>query len=930
MGNARLATRCLGLTTVLCSLFAAGGGCGTFFAASESGAGGHGAGGHGGGGHGGGGAGGGAECTAETVAEDCGASSDCQAFTCESETCKATPAAKNTPCTDAPGDEVCNGEGECVPASCTDGVLDGKETDVDCGGDACGACDNGKLCLAGIDCQSGYCAGTQGGSGGAGGSGTGSGGSGGAGTGGAGGSGTGSGGSGGSGPAVCAACSADAHCAAGTFCDTSAAGGTCVAKQADGTACSAANQCLSGFCPKGDGVCCDTSCDSTCEACLAAKTGGAKDGECVPVKADTDPDNECVTSDADCHINECGGVAGACKPATTATICRKGSGDICDPDEKCSGVPGDACPMDVVKESVTVCRKGSGDTCDPDELCTGMAGDACPADVVKNNVAVCRTGSGDTCDPNELCTGIPGNVCPPDVVKNNGTVCRTGSGDICDPDEKCTGMAGDACPADVVKNSAAVCRTGSGDTCDPDEKCSGVAGNACPADVVKANGTVCRAKNGDCDKAESCSGNALQACPNDAVVPSATECRAKNGVCDVAELCDGAAKACPNDAFAPQGQVCLPAGLCDGLGGAQLNCLAQVVQIATGHDHTCARFDNATVKCWGRNDYGQLGLGDTLDRGDNANELGANFPAVDLGLGRTAKAIAAGGYRTCALLDNATVKCWGRNDYGQLGVGDTANRGDAANELGDNLPAVSLGTGRTATALAAGEFSTCVVLDNATVKCWGQNSSGQLGLGHTVARGTAANQMGDNLPAVSLGTGRTANALSAGWGHTCALLDNATVKCWGQNGGGQLGLGDTVSRGNDANEMGDTLLAVPLGTGRTAVAIDAGYNHVCAVLDNATVKCWGRNDSGQLGQGNTLDRGDQANELGDNLPAVSLGTGRTAKALSGGQSHTCVLLDNATVKCWGFNSYGQLGLGDKFDRGDAANELGNNLPAVPL
>ena len=172
-------------------------------------------------------------------------------------------------------------------------------------------------------------------------------------------------------------------------------------------------------------------------------------------------------------------------------------------------------------------------------------------------------------------------------------------------------------------------------------------------------------------------------------------------------------------------------------------------------------------------------------------------------------ALAAGLYHTCALLSDGTVKCWGINGQGQLGLGDTANRGDAANELGDKLPAVALGMGKTAKALAAGPGHTCAVLSDDTVKCWGYNFSGQLGLGDTADRGDAANELGDSLPAVALGAGKSAKALAAGLFHTCALLSAGTVKCWGSNFSGQLGLGDTANRVN-ANELGDNLPAVLL------------------------------------------------------------------------------------------------------------------------
>jgi alpha-tubulin suppressor-like RCC1 family protein len=354
------------------------------------------------------------------------------------------------------------------------------------------------------------------------------------------------------------------------------------------------------------------------------------------------------------------------------------------------------------------------------------------------------------------------------------------------------------------------------------------------------------------------------------------------------------------------------------------------VAIDAGAKHTCAILDDASVKCWGDNGSGRLGLGDTDKRGDAAGEMGESLPAVALGTGRTAVAISAGDAHSCAILDDGTVKCWGNNGSGRLGLGDTAKRGDAAGEMGDSLPTVALGTGRTAVVIDAGAKHTCAILDDGTVKCWGDNGSGRLGLGDTAKRGDAAGEMGDSLPAVALGTGRTVVAISVGDAHTCAILDDGTVKCWGDNGSGRLGLGDTAKRGDAAGEMGDNLPAVALGTGRTAVAIDAGAKHTCAILDDGTVKCWGDNGTGRLGLGDTAKRGDAAGEMGDSLPTVALGTGRSAVAITAGDAHTCAVLDDATVKCWGNNGTGRLGLGDTAKRGDSAGEMGDSLPAVRI
>src|SRR6185295_8790590 len=118
---------------------------------------------------------------------------------------------------------------------------------------------------------------------------------------------------------------------------------------------------------------------------------------------------------------------------------------------------------------------------------------------------------------------------------------------------------------------------------------------------------------------------------------------------------------------------------------------------------------------------------------------------------------------------------------------------------------------------------------------WGANSSGQLGYGDTAQR------FDPGTTVVNLGAGRTAKRLAAGLNHTCAILDNDTLKCWGANSSGQLGYGDATNR------LAPQDTPVNLGTGRTALLVTAGANHTCALLDDTSIKCWGTNSNGQLG-----------------------------------------------------------------------------------
>eukprot|EP00798_Chlamydomonas_sp_ICE-L_P021652 gene21652-28665_t len=316
--------------------------------------------------------------------------------------------------------------------------------------------------------------------------------------------------------------------------------------------------------------------------------------------------------------------------------------------------------------------------------------------------------------------------------------------------------------------------------------------------------------------------------------------------------------------------------------------------IAVGWRHTCAILNGGDLKCLG------------ID----------SPPFVDLGTGRTVTAVAVGYFHTCAILDNGKLKCWGENDDGQLG-----RDGDGSEGMGDDLPVVNLGTGRTVTAIAIGGTHTCALLDNGKLKCWGQNEHGQLGLGRTADDV----EVSDEAYAIDLGTGRIATAIAAGNDHTCALLDNGKLKCWGRNDDGQLGLGDNETHVGD---VGDALPYVDLGTNRNATAIAAGIAHTCAILDGGQLKCWGLNSHGQLGLGDSVSRGDDEEEMGNNLPVVELGSNRRTKAISSGGYHNCAPLDNDSVKCWGMSREGQLGIGKYSDVGDRVAHMDDNLPSV--
>ena len=252
----------------------------------------------------------------------------------------------------------------------------------------------------------------------------------------------------------------------------------------------------------------------------------------------------------------------------------------------------------------------------------------------------------------------------------------------------------------------------------------------------------------------------------------------------------------------------------------------------------CALLDDGAVVCWGRGFYGALGQASTNDIYYSSV---ASTPDVDLGANHTTKDICVGYMHACALLENGSVKCWGNNDYEQLGFGilpapppwvagapppaymappppaggpgeaPSWNTGDEPNEMGEELPALNLGTGVRVKSISCGSYFTCALLEGGSVKCWGMNRDGQLGYGHTNAIGHDVNEMGDNLPAVDLGTGRKATNVFLGSEHACATLDDASVKCWGAGSNFRLGR-SSGNIGDDPGEMGDNLPTVDLGT----------------------------------------------------------------------------------------------------------------------
>jgi hypothetical protein len=274
--------------------------------------------------------------------------------------------------------------------------------------------------------------------------------------------------------------------------------------------------------------------------------------------------------------------------------------------------------------------------------------------------------------------------------------------------------------------------------------------------------------------------------------------------------------------------------------------------------------------------------------------------AVSLGAGAAqvplngAVALEAGGGFACALMSNGGVQCFGANDSGQLGDGlPTQNRIVANYVSGLSGGVAALGVSRGGD--RGGPAHACAVLSSdGSVKCWGSNAAGQLGNG-----ASGANQP---LPVSVIGLGGPATAVALGTEHTCALLADKTVRCWG----------DAVAVGHGAASPQPTPIAVPELT--NVSAITAAARHTCALLGTGAVKCWGSNDRGQLGNGTTTSSPVAVDvaSLSGGIVAISAGGGRPANAMAG--SFTCALTTAGGVKCWGANHQGQVGDGTQTDR----------------
>lgn len=365
-----------------------------------------------------------------------------------------------------------------------------------------------------------------------------------------------------------------------------------------------------------------------------------------------------------------------------------------------------------------------------------------------------------------------------------------------------------------------------------------------------------------------------------------------------------------------------------------------VINASGNSTNNCILLNNSVVNCYGSNISYQLGIGDNNvfnNKGDNPNEIGVNSAKTSLMSSATQSSgleilkVYSGGKHHCALFNNNRIKCWGDNQYGQLGYGNQINVGGSSSQMGDNLVFVDIGNHPITSNphkiidLSMGEDFTCALIEFNNigeihkVKCWGRNDKGQLGLNFASGNsiGDEISEMGDSLPFLDFGSFYDVNLsntrnyypkkVDSGLNHSCALMENNVVKCWGSSEFGATG-NDTTS---------DILQPTIVNLNAEIISqISIGSHFSCAIEQDLTTNklfCWGRNNKGQLGKNlsSEINIGDNDYEIEDLTPTF---TSEEDIEIYTGNEHSCIKT-NDVYKCWGDNQFGQSGQGDRLISG---------------
>ncbi len=293
-----------------------------------------------------------------------------------------------------------------------------------------------------------------------------------------------------------------------------------------------------------------------------------------------------------------------------------------------------------------------------------------------------------------------------------------------------------------------------------------------------------------------------------------------------------------------------------------------IVDVCAGIQHSCALRSDGVALCWGANDHGQLGLEDMQPRTRPSEVPTYRFAAIG-----------CGGYASCGIGMQGELFCWGVNDEGELGQADDPP--PAANSVPDSPKPLRVESALSFRQVSLGEGHVCGVHQNGRLYCWGRNTEGQVGSynSNVQVRGPALVDLTDVA------------RVAAGQRHTCAIDRAGKLYCWG----------DYLNRKLESDWDG-ALVRSPTAFGDgNAFYDDVSVNwfHSCVHERRGSLSCWGRNEEGQLGLGDT-DARTLPSEVG--MP--------TWHAFAAGQFHTCGFL-GSDVYCWGADDTSQLGIGSQ-------------------
>jgi len=298
-----------------------------------------------------------------------------------------------------------------------------------------------------------------------------------------------------------------------------------------------------------------------------------------------------------------------------------------------------------------------------------------------------------------------------------------------------------------------------------------------------------------------------------------------------------------------------------------VNSATDWTNFAAGGSFACALKSAGALFCWGSNYYGQLGAGLTVDL-----YTYMSYPVQEYGEASDWALVSGGGQHACAVKSDDTAYCWGYGNSGQLGRGG----------IGDsNSPVQATGSGYDD--IAAGYNFSCATTTGGALWCWGEGSNGQMG------NGTYTWQ---NLSPVQESTGSTAwESVAGGAWHACAIRTNDQLWCWGSDNYGQVGIGTSGDNHNTPQHV--------TAQGDSWAVAAAGYYHTCAIKNDGTLWCWGRDYNGQLGNATYAEKFADPQQAGTAADWVDV---------TCGSDHSCAIKADGSLWCWGANYNSQLGI----------------------